>query len=211
MQIFRPPIRMLLSLSIGLFPIFSSASPSFDCNAVKKSSIEKLICGNEELSALDLKLSNTYNDALKKVDDKTLSSLKAMQRGWIKGRNDCWKSDDQKQCIADSYINRIVELQAEYELVKPSGPFVYLCPDSTPNRIEVFYFPTDPPTAKAKRGDQTSFMYAQATASGVRYQGPNESLWEHQGEILVSWGYGSKEMICKLEVSPPKSPNLKTI
>ncbi|HTF98333.1 MAG TPA: MliC family protein [Cellvibrio sp.] len=205
MQIFWSPIRMLSILSIGLFPMFSSASPSFDCNAVKESSIEKLICGNEELSALDLKLSNTYSEAVKRIDGKTLSSLKAMQRGWIKGRNDCWKSEDQKQCIADSYINRIAELQAEYELVKPSGPFVYLCPDSTSNRIEVFYFPTDPLTAKAKRGDQTSFMYAQPTGSGARYQGPNESLWEHQGEARVSWGYGSKEMICKLEVLPPKS------
>ncbi|PUA29896.1 MAG: hypothetical protein B0W54_04960 [Cellvibrio sp. 79] len=206
MKIFRLPVRMLSILSIGLVSTFSSASPSFDCNGVKESTIEKLICDNEELSALDLKLSNTYNEAVKKIDGKKLSSLKAMQRGWVKGRNDCWKSDDQKQCVADSYVNRIAELQAEYELVKPSGPFVYLCPDSTPNRIEVFYFPTDPPTAKAKRGDQTSFMYAQPTASGARYQGPNESLWEHQGEVTVSWGYEAKEIVCKVEASGSNLP-----
>ena len=37
--------------------------------------------------------------------------LKAEQRGWIKGRNDCWKSDDMRGCVANEYRYRINELK----------------------------------------------------------------------------------------------------
>ena len=44
---------------------------------------------------------------------------------------------------------------------------------------------------------QVSLMYLQKSGSGTKYQGRNESLWEHQGEAAITWGYGSKEMKCK--------------
>ncbi|UCD78104.1 MAG: MliC family protein [Desulfobacterales bacterium] len=34
------------------------------------------------------------------------------------------------------------------------------------------------------------------TGSGAKYQGQNESFWEHQGEAAIVWGYGSPEMRC---------------
>ncbi|WP_371263928.1 MliC family protein [Nitrosomonas sp. Nm58] len=43
------------------------------------------------------------------------------------------------------------------------------------------FFQTDPPTLIAERGDQVSLMYLQPSASGSKYQGRNESLWEHKG------------------------------
>ena len=39
-------------------------------------------------------------------------------------------------------------------------------------------------------------MYLEQTASGARYQGQNESLWEHHGEAIVVWGYQEPEMHC---------------
>jgi uncharacterized protein len=42
--------------------------------------------------------------------------LKAHQRGWIKGRNECWKADDEKKCMADEYRLRIKELKEKYGL-----------------------------------------------------------------------------------------------
>lgn len=61
------------------------------------------------------------------------------------------------------------------------------------------YFETDPPTAIAKFGDQTSLLVQQPAASGAKFQGRNEMLWEHQGEALISWGYGSPEMRCRVK------------
>ncbi|MFO1429136.1 MAG: hypothetical protein U1F76_03195 [Candidatus Competibacteraceae bacterium] len=38
-------------------------------------------------------------------------TLKAEQRGWVKGRNDCWKAGDQRGCIKSEYEARIRELK----------------------------------------------------------------------------------------------------
>jgi hypothetical protein len=62
--------------------------------------------------------------------------------------------------------------------------------------VVVTFFKTDPPTLEAERGDQVSLMYLQPSGSGSKYQGRNESFWEHQGEATIVWGYGSPEMIC---------------
>ena len=61
------------------------------------------------------------------------------------------------------------------------------------------FFQTEPPTAIAEFGDQTSLMYRQPAASGTKYQGRNETLWEHQGEARITWGYGSPEMHCRVQ------------
>lgn len=57
----------------------------------------------------------------------------------------------------------------------------------------------------AEHGDSVSLMYQQPSASGTRYQGRNESLWEHQGEASITWGYGAPEMHCKKAAHPSGS------
>jgi hypothetical protein len=37
-------------------------------------------------------------------------------------------------------------------------------------------------------------MFQQPSASGIRYQGRNESLWEHQGEASITWGHEAPEL-----------------
>ncbi|MDA1379885.1 hypothetical protein PCI56_08560 [Plesiomonas shigelloides subsp. oncorhynchi] len=53
--------------------------------------------------------------------------LKATQRGWIKGRNECWKSSDLPACTRQNYQLRIAELQVKYQLSQPLAPVVYSC------------------------------------------------------------------------------------
>ncbi|WP_455234245.1 MliC family protein [Thiogranum longum] len=59
------------------------------------------------------------------------------------------------------------------------------------------FFPTDPPTLYAERGDSVWLMFLQPSGSGTRYQGRNETFRELQGEARVTWGYGAPEMVCK--------------
>jgi len=173
-----------------------AAGPSFDCSKVEEDSIEELICKDDELSALDQKMAEVYAAASKKAVNEHPPVLKAEQRGWIKGRNDCWKSANERQCVEESYKRRIAELQARYRLVSANGPFWYICDGDPRNEVVVTFFETDPPTLEAERGDQVSLMYLEPSASGARYQGRNESFWEHQGEATIVWGYGSPEMRC---------------
>lgn len=190
--------RGLAGGSVGSPPGAAAArGPSYSCDKVKPGSIEAMICEDTELSALDLKLSGVYAAASKKAADERPPQLKAEQRGWIKGRDECWKSDDKGGCVRDAYRRRIAELQARYRLVPADGPVHYACDGDPAVEVIATFFQTEPRTLIAERGDGVSLMYLQPSGSGAKYQGRNETLWEHQGEALIQWGYGAPEMRCK--------------
>ncbi|PHS42253.1 MAG: hypothetical protein COB07_00500 [Sulfurovum sp.] len=100
-------------LSLALVPLCAN-QPSFDCSKVKKDSAEGIICSSDALMDLDRELSKVYHQALKKASKEDM--LKTHQRGWIKGRNDCWKAENEAQCMEDAYHLRIDELKGKYAL-----------------------------------------------------------------------------------------------
>ena len=177
--------------------ISSSPGPSYDCSKAEPGGIEALICEDKELSALDRKLSAVYASASIKAGNEHPPMLKAEQRGWIKGRDECWKSDDVGACLRMEYHNRIAELQARYRLISGTGPVIYECDGNPANEVTVRFFETDPPTLIAERGDSVSLMYQQLSGMGIKYVGRNESLWEHKAEAIITWGYGAPEEQCK--------------
>jgi uncharacterized protein len=171
--------------------------PSFDCSKVEAGSIEETICKDPALSALDRKMATVYKEAEKKAVNETPPVLKAEQRGWIKGRNDCWKSEDVKECIKLNYTLRIAELEARYALVTSTGPFFYACDGNPANEVVMTFYETDPSTLVAEYGDSTSLMYIEPSGSGSKYQGRNESVWIKGNEARVKWGVVSQTMNCK--------------
>lgn len=175
-------------------------APAFDCRKAS-GEIEKQICADSELGALDRTLSVVYAAALRKARNEHPPMLKAEQRGWIKGRNACWKAADQQQCVAQTYRLRIAELQARYRLVPVSASTTFICGGDSRNQIIVNFFQTDPPSLIAERGDSISLMFQQPATSGAHYRGRNESLWEHQGEATVVWGFDAPEMRCQKQAS----------
>ena len=100
---------MILSTSLY------SNQPSFDCSKVAKQSCEAIICSSNTLIDLDRELSDTYKQALIKAPKEDM--LKAYQRGWIKGRNECWKENNAKGYMVDLYSHRIQELKEKYHLI----------------------------------------------------------------------------------------------
>ena len=174
----------------------AESGPSFDCGKVEAGSIEALICADEGLAALDRVMAGVYRQASERATNEHPPVLRAEQRGWIKGRNDCWKSDDVRACVETSYRLRIAELQARYRLVEFTGPVFYACDGDPRNEIVVTFFPTDPPTLVAERGDSVSLMYLEPSASGSKYRGRNETLWVKGAEALITWGYEAPEMRC---------------
>ena len=107
-------IGSILLITVLLTTSLYSNQPSFDCAKVEKNSSEGIICSSDELMDLDRELSAVYKQALKKASKDDM--LKAYQRGWIKGRNDCWKAEDEKKCMVDQYTLRIQELKEKYDL-----------------------------------------------------------------------------------------------
>ena len=108
--------RMTKTSLLAIAVLFSAAgatqaaNPSFNC-AKASGSVEELICNDAELASLDRSLSSLYSAVLKNTPPSEQGMLKTEQRGWIKGRNDCWKSDDMRGCVANEYRYRINELK----------------------------------------------------------------------------------------------------
>lgn len=87
-------LTLILLLNISLF------GASFDC---KKASgkVEKMICADTELSALDENLSKAFKEALTSTDDR--DQLKKEQFTWMRERNKC----QDVSCVQSMYSSKI--------------------------------------------------------------------------------------------------------
>lgn len=189
-------LTLAAALTLCSLPAFA-ARPSYDCTKPLQATVEEQICTDEKLAALDRKLAETYKAAQARTKGKDASLLKAEQSGWIKGRNDCWKSPGQQQCISDNYIQRIAELQARYSLLSASANAEFVCEGDSVT-IQAAYFPTEPPSIQAKRGDESQILMSVPSGNqGSRYEGRNVSFYEHDGETLITWGVDGTQKHCK--------------
>lgn len=175
--------------------------PAFDCAKVT-GTVEKLICSDEGLAALDRKLDGVYKAALAKARDDMPRTLRAEQRGWVKGRDECWKATgtagpvylteswtatDVRGCVEGQYRLRISELQVRYQLVAAQKPVFFACNNNPANEVVAQFFETDPPAARVERGDRTVIAWQVRTASGAKYEGQNLSLWSKGNEATITW------------------------
>lgn len=161
-------------------------SPSFDCSQAD-GEVENLICQDTELAQLDLKMEEVYTTAYNKAGPEMKSTLQAEQIGWIKGRNECWKSEDVGTCVEDSYLYRISELQSQYQLVGGTEPVFYTCNNTPANEIVATFYESDIPSVILERGDTVIVGYLQPAASGSLYEGRNVSFWVKGNEASVTW------------------------
>lgn len=79
-------------------------APSFDCTKAS-SSQERMICGDRELSKLDVQMAGAYADARQKSTDA--NALKTEQKQWLKNTQ---RSCSDKACLVGAYTSRIAEL-----------------------------------------------------------------------------------------------------
>lgn len=165
-----------------------------NCQAKDLGTVDQLICSDPELLKQDQQLAEVYQQALLKAANEKPPLLKAEQRGWVKGKADCWKEEDKKACASTLYTQRIAELQARYELLPASKKLLLSCDNNPANEVSLRYYPTTPATLIADYGDQVSLMYQQADQS---YVGRNEKLSEQNGVFTVQWGYEAPLMSCK--------------
>ena len=82
----------------------NASAASFDCNKAS-TAVEREICSNTQLSALDIKLSNLYRSMLNQSSEKEL--FRSTQRKWLGDRNKCATDT---ACLISSYTTRINQL-----------------------------------------------------------------------------------------------------
>jgi uncharacterized protein len=182
-------VGAVLAGVVGSVPLAFAVpgGPSFDCNKAS-GAVEELICEDEGLRGLDLRMAEVFATALEHWPDDEVAVVKANQRGWIKGRNDCWKSDDIRACVESSYQTRIVELQIQSGQLEAASTVAYVCRDRQETTSQaVFYRESEPPSMVLTVGDDQVIAFVARSASGTRYVADNVEFWEHQGEARVDW------------------------
>jgi uncharacterized protein YecT (DUF1311 family)/membrane-bound inhibitor of C-type lysozyme len=167
--------------------------PSFDCSKAEHE-IEELICKDDGLAARDRKLAEVYAAAVKAMEGvdsggpEAIQKLKTTQRGWIGGRNECWKADDKRQCTIDLYDRRTAFLQARYFLVDGGEPVFYTCNGNPADEIVATFIPTDPPSVRLERGDSLEIGVASPSGSGTRYDADfGVFFWVQGDNAQVAW------------------------
>jgi uncharacterized protein len=180
-------LPLLLALA-GFAGSTYSASPAFDCGKAE-GEVELLICSDDDLALLDIRLAKTYTQASKNIPEEERANFRALQRGWIKGRNDCWKAEDVRACVEFSYQSKTVELQIAGGLLEAPRYRSLRCGEGTeavPFTASV-YRNADPVSAVITRGNDQVIAFAQVDSSGRRYVAPNVSLTVAEGQATVQW------------------------
>jgi len=159
-------------------------APGFDC-AGASGTVENLLCSNAELALLDRQLNTIYGLAEARFSAAELTNLRAMQRGWISGRNDCWKESPVDACVREATQRRLSELQIRTGSVRVPEVVLFDCP---PNRMLETYFYNNtvlPMLVLNEAGNQV-FMHQLIAASGGRYGIGNTEFWERGDEAQFS-------------------------
>ncbi|MEM9910836.1 MAG: lysozyme inhibitor LprI family protein [Pseudomonadota bacterium] len=173
-----PAFLVLMTLAVPAW-----ASPSFDCSKAQ-SDVESLICEDPDLAALDVLLAERFQQALAVAEGMTVGgedsadALKATQRGWIKGRDECWKAENLRDCAQFAYQSREAELVTRWMLEEPQSTVFWTCEGNPANQVVTMFFDTNLPSIRFEHGDSIDTGLEVRTASGAKYEGNfGRSIW----------------------------------
>jgi uncharacterized protein len=188
----------------------SAAAPSFDC-AKAQTSIEQLVCADEDLAKIDREVARLFVLARNELrESPRLAELIGTQRGWIRARDDCWRQSDARVCVLESYANRIQELREGYADTRTrdsegisKGPMIVECPDFD-SFISATFIQTDLPIVFLRWGDvNRTVLTLGPSGSGARYVGKDDQnrevvFWDKGREALLELP-GRSELMCQVK------------
>ncbi len=178
----RVAARLIVVWMLSLPAVASG--PASDCGP-QEDEIGKLVCSDSELAALDQRMDAFYKEAVLQSDDRP--TLVADQRGWLQLRDECAARPAPRACVANSYRNRIAELQIRNGLVMAPKAVEFTCEDDTQPFTVAFYNDIDPPAAVLTWGDDQAIALQAPAASGIHYATRGVDYREHQGEATVDF------------------------
>lgn len=181
-------------------------APAFDCDAAGLGEVEMRICADSALATLDVRLDSVWTVALARARGTAMPAawvdeMRAYQRGWVEGRNECWKAPEQaayanvdgaeaiRRCTETAYRERIARLQAEWGIAeRTAGPVFWACRNDPADEFVTTYYATEPEAARVERGDQSEIFLRTRTASGARYEGLfGKWFWNRGDSATFVW------------------------
>lgn len=173
---------------------FADPGPPGDCSRAA-TPIDRLVCRDPELAALDLRLAATYGSALavhRQVGDaRGVRRLRESQRKWAAERSECVNTANPVGCVGYRYELRIAKLQVEYAMVPEERRVVYLCDGDPEDRVVATYFATNRPTVRLQRGERNVVAGLFRFRSGSRYLADGGVSFQTEGDAAtIEWPPG---------------------
>ncbi len=198
----RPPLRALVGLVLlatSASPVLAQDGPSFGC-ARASTWGEKLVCSDPDLAKLDRNLQARFEAAVAAAEVQmpaALPDLRATQRGWIKGRDDCWKGRYPHECVEANYLHREAQLVAAWSLEEPSWIRTYDCGSAA--KLRVSFFDTEYLSLRIERGAETDVAVGDPEDEHARYASDLGSvLLVDAGDAWLRW-FGAPVGACTIE------------
>ena len=189
----RPVLRLAVLTCAAGAPASAAGAPSFDCVRAAVA-VERMVCEDAELSALDRELARLYRLASEGPGSGAAgrTALVAAERGWIGRRDRCEASEAPRTCVKAAYVGRIAELR-ENDVGAPAatpagislGPFAADCP-CLGAALTVVFVNSDPGAVFLTWGDRSAVLDRARSASGARY-----AATKAEGDYLF-WNKGSE-------------------
>lgn len=164
------------------------------CKAIPKDTFEKYQCERpvqvDLIEQLDKLLAEVtpLQPAWPGVD------VAADQAQWVTRRDACRQDRDIKMCLEFVYLERIAQLQAQFERVSTEGPISYHCDGLTQPLVATFYS-TEPPLLVVQQGDSRILIWMRPTSGGINFEGDGVNFHEFKGG--ADWTQGDKQYRCQ--------------
>jgi uncharacterized protein len=174
---------LVLTLAPG-----AASAQAVDC-AKAANAVQKAICADKELLALDRSMAAKYAAAIKDATPAKKTELEAQQRRWAIARDACGRNTDVKACVTKYYETRTAALDT---MAAASKPHTFACSDKSSVIVQFVNEPK--PHAIVTHGTSKWTLPQVAAASGARYGNDNVSVWNKGTEI--TFDVGGKPMTC---------------
>ncbi|MBV8680980.1 MAG: hypothetical protein JO338_11100 [Aquitalea sp.] len=177
----------------------------FDCNK-PANAMETMLCQDEGLVRLGNRLDKVFTQAMDKARQgsnatQSQGKLQLEQRHWVHALKECMKNDNPHMCLGDTYILRITELQASWELAPSLTPLHYLCGGGVNNDVLATFYRTKPATARLVRAKAQVILHQQELVTGgARYAGQNVELIIRGKEASINWK--GENLLCISQPEP---------
>lgn len=175
---------------------------SFDCREATEP-VEKLICQDEDLAELDVKVAEILFEQGEELDNDQRLIQTAYQSAWLEQRNACGQEKDTasiKKCVTLKHLERIRELEEQAESAESPerlGPFVFRCEDKA--ELIVNFFATKPAVVHIREQELVWLLPQVEAASGARYAKGDNSFWNKGTE--ATYRREGRETLCKTQGS----------
>lgn len=182
---------------------------------------QQLVCSDAQLSAIAREADRLYRLVNAQPDPDPSDRLIDNQRMWAGARDNCWKDDDLRQCVVNSYAGRIAGLRMQLarrdeDKGISSGPVSFRCGEAlgtieatfiqgAPGVVHLQLFGAVAPRTRPLAG--ITFFQVES-ASGAKYEGQVEgeawSFWYKGREATLS--RRGRDTACVAEVVSDQVP-----